>query len=435
MIIKKALKIGADDVIVQTTKGKANQVKFANNSITAIQNWNVLRSNIFLTWKGRVVQTTIDDLSEKSVNETIKKLIKYAKATKPSSDYFGIAQGPFKYKKIPNLYDKKIENISENILDKVQTAINSALQNSKKTAGTLYTTSFENNLETSSNVSASEKSTTIQIYIRAFNEKDESGHAVSCARTLNNFNPEKAGEKAGLISKLAKKPKKGRKGKFDVIFDPLPIANLLNLVGRFSSAFAVDAGFSFLAEKLGKEVGSKIVNLADNGSIEGGFHSSMFDAEGYPTQKTNIINKGILKTYLHNTSTAKKYKTKSTGNAGLIAPIPTNIILKPGKFSKEKLFKKVKEGLYITNVWYTRFQNYRTGDFSTIPRDGIFLIKNGNITKSLKGIRITDNLERILKNIIAISNKPEWIQWWEVETPVLTPFVLVKNVNITCPTM
>ncbi|MBA4320982.1 MAG: TldD/PmbA family protein, partial [Flavobacterium sp.] len=73
----------------------------------------------------------------------------------------------------------------------------------------------------------------------------------------------------------------------------------------------------------------------------------------------------------------------------------------------------------------------------TIPRDGIFLIKNGEIVKSLKGLRISDNLQRILLNIVDISNKPEWIYWWGLETqiPVFTPYVLVKNVKITLPTM
>jgi PmbA protein len=78
-----------------------------------------------------------------------------------------------------------------------------------------------------------------------------------------------------------------------------------------------------------------------------------------------------------------------------------------------------------------------TGDFSTIPRDGIFLIKNGEIVKSLKDIRITDNLQKVLEKIIGLSSKPEWIIWWglETQTPVLTPYVLVKDVKITKSTM
>lgn len=432
-IVKKALKLGADDVIVESLKGKFNQVKFANNTITVSQSWDIFRYNIFLTLKKRIVNTTIYDVSKKSIEKTVKSLVKAAKLIKPNKDYFGIAKGPFRYKPVGELYDKKIENVSG--VDIVESAVNSALQYSKKTAGVFYSGLYHRNIETSSKISASDKTTSISISIRAFNKKDESGHGVSASRVLNKFNPESAGEKSGEIAELAKKPHKGEEGRFDVIFDPLAIADLLSLIGRFSSAFTVDLGFSFLRDKLGKRVGSKIVNLIDDGRMNNGFNSYTFDDEGVPTKTTIIINKGILKTYLHNTSTAKKHKIKTTGNAGLIAPEPTNIILKPGKYSKESLFKNVRNGLYVTNIWYTRFQNYLTGDFSTIPRDGIFLIKNGEIVRSLKGIRISDNLQRILLNIIRISNKPEWIQRWASENPVFTPYVIVKDVNVTLPTM
>jgi len=434
-ILKFVLKEGAEDVVLERVKGIMKQVRFANNSITISQTWDLFFYKLFLTWKNRVMNTVIYDVSDNSVKKTVRNLIKISKLIQPNQNYFGIAEGPFRYKRVLNIYDKKIENIDET--DIIRSAINSALQNSKKTAGVFYTNSFQREIETSSNISASEKSSSIQISIRAFNEKDESGHAVFCSRVLKKFDPESAGKKAGEISKLAKNPKKYKIGKFDIIFDPLSIANLLSLIDKFSSSFAIDSGVSFLKDKIGKKVGSRIVDLIDDGRIENGFNSSIFDEEGVPTKRTNIINKGVLNTYLHNTSTAKKYKTKTTGNAGLIAPQPTNTILKPGKISKEDLFNEVKNGLYITNVWYTRFQNYLTGDFSTIPRDGIFLIKNGEIVKSLKGIRISDNLQRILLNIADTSNKPEWIYWWGLEgsVPVFTPYVLVKNVKITLPTM
>ena len=122
----------------------------------------------------------------------------------------------------------------------------------------------------------------------------------------------------------------------------------------------------------------------------------------------------------------------------MIAPHPINIILQEGNQTKEEIIKEMKSGIYITNVWYTRFQNYMSGDFSTIPRDGIFEIKNGEIIGSLKNIRITENLQRILMGIKKISNNPHWIQWWGMEgtgAPALTPTVLVEDVNITLPTM
>jgi len=434
-LIKFALREGADDVIVEKNVGETKQVKFANNSIAVSQNWIMETYKIFIAFKKRIISTILFDTSEEAVKNSIKNLIRNAKMLQENKDYFGIAKGPFKYKPIPKTFDKKIINADTN--DIVEAMINSALENSKNTAGILYTSYNERSLESSSNVSANEKSTSIQLSIRAFNSDDESGHAASCSRALNKINPEELGKRAGEISKLAKNPEKATEGKFDIIFEPMAIANLLNLVSRSASAFMVDSGFSFLKDKIRKKVGSPTVNLIDNGRIENGYSSSMFDDEGVPTQMTGIIEKGILKNYLHNTSTAKKYKTKTTANAGLIAPSPTNTILKEGNISKEKLIKEIDKGLYVTNVWYTRFQNYLSGDFSTIPRDGIFLIKSGEIAESLKGIRITDNLQRILENISNLSNESEWIIWWGLENqiPVLAPHVLVKNVNITMPTM
>lgn len=101
-------------------------------------------------------------------------------------------------------------------------------------------------------------------------------------------------------------------------------------------------------------------------------------------------------------------------------PHAWNIVLEPGDYSKEELFSEVKKGIYITNVWYTRFQNYVAGDFSTIPRDGIFLVENGEL-KPIRNIRVSDNLQRILESVIALGKELHHIHWWEVNTPVSTP--------------
>ena len=432
--IKFALKNGADDVVIERSFDETKQIRFANNNIQIFNIWNTPAYEIFLSHKKRVVSTVVFDTSKNAVKDAIKNLIKHAKMIIPNEEYFGIAKGPFKYKKIPRFFDKKI--VDADLLDITEGMINSALKNSISTAGMVYTNVGKRELETSSNVFASEKFTKIQLSIRAFNRDEETGHSASCSRNLNSIDTEKIGAKAGEISKLAINPEKIEPKKYDVIFDPLSAANLLSVVGAFSTAFFVDSGMSFLREKIGKKVANKNVTIFDDSRIPDGYSSTSFDDEGVPTQKTTIIEKGILKSYLHNTSTAKRYKTKTTANAGLIAPYPKNIILKEGKISKEKLFEEFN-GLYITNVWYTRFQNNLTGDFSTIPRDGIFLIKNGEIVKSIKDIRISDNLQRILENVKSISNKPEWIVWWglDFQIPVFTPYFLVKDVNITRSTM
>jgi len=58
------------------------------------------------------------------------------------------------------------------------------------------------------------------------------------------------------------------------------------------------------------------------------------------------------------------------------------------------------------------------------------------IVGSVNNIRITENLMDMLKNISNISNITECVQWWEeISPPVYTPYVLIKDVNVTLPTM
>ena len=159
-----------------------------------------------------------------------------------------------------------------------------------------------------------------------------------------------------------------------------------------------------------------------------------FDAEGVPTKKNTLIKNGILQTYLHNTSTAKTYKTKTTANAGLTAPEPWNLVVQPGKRKPESLLKDIKKGIHVTNLWYTRFTNYFTGDFSTIPRDGLFYIENGEVKHPIKNVRISDNMLNMMKNIKEVANNTTQTKNWEASEPAITPSILVSNINITKPT-
>ena len=106
-------------------------------------------------------------------------------------------------------------------------------------------------------------------------------------------------------------------GKYDVVFDPLFVGSLLGMWGSMASAYYVMVQLSIFVDKIGKKVASEIVTLRD---VPAAYSMSnrVFDDEGVPTRENVIIEKGVLKTYLHNTSTAKIFKTETTGNAGIV---------------------------------------------------------------------------------------------------------------------
>jgi PmbA protein len=423
--LKKKLSGVADDFVLLKTSADSNSIKFVNNLIVKNSIDSITDISIFAVKDKKIVSTSLKELNEKSVNKSIKNIVEFFKFTKPNENYLGIAKGPFNYKKVNNLYDKKIKDL--NCVDVVESGINSALKNSKRASGVFDTVLGKRRIITSENIDVSEDFSSLYFSIRALNTDDASGHKTCSSRILNGFNVEKISEKAGEISKRSLNPEKGRAGVFDMVIDPLPAAGLIEFVGDALSVYNVEAGMSFFANKLKQRIGK--FNLIDQGNLDGGMSSSIFDSEGVPTQKTKIIDEGVLNSYLHNTSTAKKYGIKTTANAGLISPEPTNLILN-GKIGNPF---DIKKGIYVTNLWYTRFQNYASGDFSTIPRDGMFLIENGEVTKPIKNLRISENILNLLKNIEIFGKEKEQITSWENNTPVITSNLLIKNIKFSKP--
>lgn len=428
-IVTKAKKLGADEVVAKTTIGKYRQVRFSNNQVDITVAWDDYVTDVALAWKKRVVATQIHDF--KDIDASIKQLLGLAKVSAENPTFGGFAKGKFRYPK--SNADSKLED-----LDSPTELVSEAISAAKKeigpkidSGGILFTKFEDVYLVSSEGPVGFDSRSAIELSIRAFAEQEASGHGVECSSTLKGFKPARAGTKAGEIAKLARNPKTGDDGAYDVIFDPLILGSSLGVWGGMVSAFNVMIQMSVFVDKIGKKVAPEIVTLKDNPAAYS-MSNRVFDDEGVPTKENVFINKGVLKTYLHNASTAKMFKTKTTGNAGLVAPNPWNVEMEAGDISKDELFGEVKKGLYLTNTWYTRFQNYAKGDFSTIPRDGIFLVEKGEIKKSLKDLRVSDNTLTMLGNIAAISKERQHVHWWaEADPPSLSPYVLIKNVHMT----
>jgi len=430
-IVKKGKALGADEVIAKTTFGRYRQTRFSNNQIDITVAWNDYVTDVALAWNKRLVATQIRNFQ--NVDQIMEQLFKLAKVSKENPMYGGIVKGTFKYSKpTADKTLQELENPSEYVLEAIEAAKKEA--GAEITAGGILYTKYEDvYLVSSEGPMGQDARSAIELSIRAFSQIDASGHGVECCSSLRDFNPSRAGEKAGKIAKLAKNPKQGEEGKYDVIFDPLFFGSMLGTWGSMASAYSVMIQLSVFVNKLGQKVASDIVTLRDK-PAEYSVNNRVFDDEGFPVQENVFIDKGVLKTYLHNTSTAKIFKTKTTGNAGLVQPTSWNIEMDPGDMSKDELFSEVKRGLYLTNTWYTRFQNYATGDFSTIPRDGIFLIENGEIKQSWKDLRLSDNALRLLNQITGISKERQHVHWWlEAEPPSLAPYVLAKDIQLTRP--
>jgi len=426
-IVAKAVELGCRDVVADVSMNRSYQIRFARNEPVISNRWRVSAASVFLVIDKRVLASDVKDLTR--TDEALERLVKIARASQENPEYAGIARGPFRYARMQP--DRNVLGLEEGG-DHVEAAVNGALsEGAKECAGSFWKYDTEHFLATSNGAEGHDRRVSLYLSIRALVSPEASGHGIACATRLSQFNPEKAGGKAGRVASLVKRPVAGTPGRYTVVFDPLIFGSLTDQLAGRADAWSVLAGLSPFGKKIGKRVASEALTVYEDGSADS-IGRRRFDAEGVPTRRKPLVHKGILKTYLHNTSTAKRFKTKTTANAGLISPEPHALFVKPGDWSRDEVFTEIKDGLWLTNTWYTRYQSYMTGDLSTIPRDGIFRIRKGEIVESWKDIRVTDNLIRLLKNIVALSDRTEQMMWWgEVSVPNFVPYALIKDVGIT----
>src|SRR5579871_1653744 len=151
--------------------------------------------------------------------------------------------------------------------------------------------------------------------------KDESGAMqrdfwFSVARSIKLLDsPEEVGKVAAQRTLRRLGARKVKTSQVPVIFDPMVARSLLDSLAEAVNGDSVYRGASFLAGKLGEKVAGENVTVVDDGTMPGGFGTSPFDGEGVQSRRTLVIDKGVLKSYLLNTYTAKKLNMKTTGNA------------------------------------------------------------------------------------------------------------------------
>lgn len=422
-----------DDVVVHAARTQERMLKFTNSDVSAGRLSMDQSASLFVANGKRVAATTLKELGRKDVERTLAKFERFVAKEKPNSEYNGIAKTGFRKLDVMNLYDPRVEKLTgEEIAGYVAEGIDGALSGgASRASGILRCSSSREILRTSGGAKCAQKSTSLSFSIRAFAEGEGSGHKISVTRTMQHFKPGNAGRLAGELARESMNPKAVPAGKYDVIFDPMAAAVMLQHVGDAASIFSVEAGFSFLEGRLNKKVGSDIVTIFDDGTLPGGVASTNFDAEGMPAQKTTLIRFGVLRNYLHSTGTAKRYGVQTTGNAGIIHPHPWNVVVDKGNYDVRELIGEMKKGLFVTNMWYMRFQNYRTGEFSAIPRDAVFYVENGRISHPVKGLRVSDSMPSLLSRVEALSEQREQVYGWEVETPVRCGHVLCRGMRFT----
>ena len=174
-------------------------------------------------------------------------------------------------------------------------------------------------------------------------------------------------------------------------------------VGHGLEADLAQSGLSVYSNRIGDRIASSLVTVVDDATIAGKRGSFRFDDEGVDAEKTVLVDKGILKTFMYDRLTAMKDGARSTGNGRRESykhrPIPrmTNTMIAPGNAEPGDILKGTPQGLFVKKMGGGQV-NTVNGDFVFEVSEG-YLIENGMIGEPVRGATLTGNGPQVLLSI------------------------------------
>lgn len=229
----------------------------------------------------------------------------------------------------------------------------------------------------------------------------------SSARSLAKLeSPESVGAEAAHRTLRRLDARRMPTQRVPIVFAPEIARSLIGAIFDAANGDSIYRGASFFTGMLGEQVAAESVNVVDDGTMIGGYGSTPFDGEGLPTRRKVIVEKGVLKTYLLNTYTARKLNMHSTGNAARgLAGNPGissgNLYLEAGTLSPEEMLRDIKSGFYVTEL-LGQGVNMVTGDYSR-GASGLW-IDNGQLAYPVQEVTVAGNLKDMFRNITAIGS-------------------------------
>jgi TldD protein len=167
-------------------------------------------------------------------------------------------------------------------------------------------------------------------------------------------------------------------------------------------------GSSTFAGRVGTRVAAKGVTVIDDGTLDGRRGSLNIDDEGNPTQRTVLIEDGILKGYMQDSMNAGLMGVAPTGNgrresfAHLPLPRMTNTMMLAGDKSPEEIIKSVKKGIYAVNFGGGQV-DITNGKF-VFSMSEAYMIEDGKLTSPVKGATLIGNGPEAMTRVSMIGN-------------------------------
>jgi TldD protein len=170
-------------------------------------------------------------------------------------------------------------------------------------------------------------------------------------------------------------------------------------------------GISVYAGKIGERIAPGFVTIVDDGTNPGERGSINVDDEGVESERTVLVENGILTSYMHDRISSAHYKVEPTGNGRRESyqypPVPRmrNTYMTNGPHHPEEIIKSVKKGI-LAETFTNGQVNIGSGDFSFYLKNG-YLIEDGKLTRPVKDANLIGFGPDVLEKVEMVGNDLE----------------------------
>lgn len=410
-LVKKAHKAGADHADAVYFTGTASSVSWRLGKLEDIERSENadLGLRVIIGKKQAIVSSS--DMSDNTLDELVSRALEMAKNT-PEDPYAGLADKDLlAMNNLPDLDlcddkyldEETLKNIAAEAeahaleIDGITNSEGAGASSSKGYITLANTDGFVGHYP-SSNFGCS-----ISV-IAGKGTAMERDYAWTSRRHFEDMeSPYKIAREAAERTLRKLNPKKAKTCEVPVVYDPRVSRTLISHLAGAINGSAIARGTSFLLEMMEKQIFPENINIIDNPHILRGPSSRPFDAEGVRNSPLDIIKKGILKSWILDTASAKQLKLKTNGRASRgtsspPSPSTSNLYMEAGNIPVKDLLNDIKQGFYVTELIGSSV-NGITGDYSRGASG--FWIENGVLTYPVNEITVAGNLKDMYSNLTA----------------------------------
>ncbi len=414
--IKLGEELGASQIEINIQSGFTRSVEIKNNSTSGAQQQS--RGGIgvraYFGKKLGIASATLLDM--KSLEETVASAVKLAKLAPDDDDFNSLPFTDKKVDKINGLFDPFLKELDPlEFLDYANSMIQGVVDTHEKAiAGGKFDNYFQEGfVRNSLGINQYSKSTALVAYASVAVPMDPSNVGSGfefhgATKWDKNYDFYELGKKAGNKSIQMLDAKVANTAELPVLFNARATRGSIGaIIGTGVNGFSVMNKTSYFSDKIGSDIAVTELNVWDDPLVEAGLGSREFDAEGYPSMRINLLENGVLKSYVTDSYTAFKLGVDNTGSAnrfgisGKPKPGIAQLQIGAGDASEAQLLEDMKEGIFIESAVNP---NAGSPEISSQINRG-FYVKDGEIQYPVKNTMIASNVFDFLKNISAISKE------------------------------